>query len=82
MFSDAKLSPKSKSVRDIEERASRLDAYENWRTPTKLDFASIVGKEIWEKHQNNLERVQVLMRESQELAEKIKLTVGEAYAKR
>jgi len=82
MFSDAKLSPKSKSVRDIEERASRLDAYENWRTPTKLDFASIVGKEIWEKHQNNLERVQVLMRESQELAEKIKLTIGEAYAKR
>lgn len=82
MFSDAKLSPKSKGVPDIEERARHLEAYENWGTPTKLDFASIVGNELWEKHQKNLERVQALMRESQELAEKIKQAIGEAYEKR
>ncbi|PJF38182.1 MAG: HNH endonuclease, partial [Phototrophicales bacterium] len=82
MFRDAKLSPKSKGVTDIEERARHLSAYEKWSTPTKLDFASIVGLAVWEEHQENLESVQALLRKSQELAEKIKRTIGEAHAKR
>ena len=80
MFSDAALSPKTKGVADIEQRAKRLEAYENWCPPTKLDFAAIVGNEVWQKHQHNLEQVQQLMRQSQELAEQIKRTVGHAHA--
>jgi hypothetical protein len=82
MFSDATLSPKTKGVSDIEERAKRLDAYENWCPPTQLDFEAIVGNEVWAIHQHNLEQVQQLMRQSQELAEEIKRTVGLAHAKR
>ena len=82
MFSDATLSPKTKGVTDIEQRAKRLEAYENWCPPTKLDFAAIVGNEVWEAHQHNLEQVQQLMRQAQELAEKIKRTVGQAHAQR
>jgi len=33
-----------------------------------MDFEAIVGEDIWSQHQQNLERVQSLMRESQELA--------------
>lgn len=60
MLSDAKLSPKTKGVPDLEERAQRLEAYENWCPPTKLDLVLIVGKEVWGKHQQNLERIQEL----------------------
>jgi hypothetical protein len=44
-----------------------------------MDFAAIVGEDVWAQHQNNLERVQSLMRESQELAAKINVRVANAY---
>lgn len=44
-----------------------------------MDFAAIVGQDIWTQHQNNLARVQSLMRESQELAAKINAEVASAY---
>jgi hypothetical protein len=44
-----------------------------------MDFAAIVGSDIWARHQTNLERVQSLMRESQELATKINTEVANAY---
>jgi hypothetical protein len=79
MLSTAKLSPTTRSIKDIPERIKRLEAYENSKTPTKMDFASIVGQEVWALHQANLERVQSLMRESQELAAKINSEVANAY---
>ena len=44
-----------------------------------MDFAAIAGQGIWAQHQANLERVQSLMRESQELAAKINAKVASAY---
>jgi len=44
-----------------------------------MDFAAIVGPNVWAQHQNNLERVQSLMRESQALATKINTEVANAY---
>jgi hypothetical protein len=79
MLSTAKLSPTARGIKDIPERVKRLEAYENSKAPTKMDFASIVGQEVWARHQANLERVQSLMRESQELAAKINAEVAHAY---
>ena len=44
-----------------------------------MDFEAIVGKEIWSHHQQNVEQVQSLMRESQEMAAKIDSRVAHAY---
>lgn len=71
MLSDATLSPKSKKVLNLQDRISRLEAYESWGKITKLDFQAIVGKENWERHWQNLEGVQELMREAQKLATEI-----------
>lgn len=79
MVSDAALSPKSKGIADLEERMGRLEKYEQWCDPTKMDFESIVGKDIWGQHWQNWERVQGIMRESQKLAEQIKGQVAEAF---
>jgi 5-methylcytosine-specific restriction endonuclease McrA len=79
MLSTAQLSPTARGIKDIPERVKRLEAYENSKTPTKMDFASIVGKDVWSQHQDNLERVQSLMRESQALATKINAEVASAY---
>lgn len=79
ILSTAKLSPSARGIKDIPERVKRLEAYENSKAPTILNFAAIVGPEVWARHQNNLEQVQSLMRESQELAAKINAEVAKAY---
>jgi len=82
MLSNARLSPAARGIRDLPERIKRLEAYEISKAPTKMDFAAIVGEDLWAQHQNNLERVQTLMRESQELAAKINAGVANAYKAR
>lgn len=79
MLSTAKLSPTIRGIKDIQQRVKRLESYENSKAPTKMDFAAIVGTELWALHQINLERVQSLMRESQALATKINIEVAHAY---
>lgn len=79
MLSNAKLSPTARGIEDIPERIKRLEAYESFKAPTKMDFAAIVGEDVWAQHQNNLERVQALMREAQALATKINTEVASAY---
>lgn len=79
MQSTAKLSPLSRGIKDIPERIRRLEAYENASVPTKMDFAEIVGNDVWQQHQDNLERVQALMRESQMLATQINTQIANAY---
>lgn len=79
MLSTAKLSPTARGIKDIPARVKRLEAYENSKAPTKMEFSAIVGQEVWARHQDNLERIQSLMRESQELAAKINAEVASAY---
>jgi hypothetical protein len=79
MLSTAKLSPTARGIEDVSERVKRLEVYESSKAPTRMDFAAIVGEDVWAQHQNNLERVQSLMRESQELAAKINVRVANAY---
>ena len=43
--SDAKKSPASRRVRDLAHRIERLEAYEQWRRPTVVDFPALVGAE-------------------------------------
>ena len=75
MLSDAKLSPKSRQVPDIDDRIDRLEKYEEWGEPIKIDFERTVGKEIWEAHWFNCNMIQERMRKAQEHADKIKKLV-------
>lgn len=79
MRSSAKLSPHSRGIKDLEARAKRLEAYENWGSPTLLDFEAIVGTEVWKEHWDNWASIQKLMKEAQVIATKINLTVAKAH---
>ena len=79
MISDAKLSPKSRKVNDLEQRMLRLKAYEQWGQPTIVDFEAIIGKEKWQQHWANWEKIQSIMRHSQILATEINITVAKSY---
>lgn len=71
----APLSPTTRGVPGLQERIERLDAYENWKQPRRIDFAVEVGAELWQRHRKNWSAVLDLLRESQQLATEIRQIV-------
>jgi hypothetical protein len=53
-------------------------SYENWRQPRKIDFAVVVGPEMWQRHRQNWRSVLELLKKSQELASEIRSIVQRA----
>ena len=51
--SSARLSPKTRKVPDLDDKISRLEAYEKWGAVKRLDLQSPVDKEVWEEHWAN-----------------------------
>ncbi len=78
MEGTAKLSPKSRGIRDLAERVTRLLEYEAWREPRKIDLAALVGPEIWAQHRQNWRDVLELLKKSQILASEIRSIVAKS----
>lgn len=81
MRSSARLSPAARGIPDIEERITRLTEYERRGKPTKIDFESQVGAELWQRHWDHHKRLLDLMREADRDAQEIRMRVREAHAK-
>ncbi|WP_313480258.1 HNH endonuclease [Microbacterium sp.] len=76
MFGPARLSPKTRGVPDIETRAAVIQRYESWTRPTKLDFAGIVGEELWAKHWENHRALLQQMRAAEDIVEQIRVLIA------
>lgn len=72
MEGNAKLSPKSRGISDLQDRIVRLEAYERWREPRRIDLPRIVGSELWHRHKQNWSDVLELLTKSQKLATEIR----------
>jgi hypothetical protein len=72
MMSKAKHSPTGRGLSDIAKRVAHLELYENWRTPTKVDFLTILGREQWDTYWKLCEDVIEELRKSQLVADNIK----------
>ena len=72
MYSNAKLSPFSRKIPDLDDRCAKIEEYENWGKPLKVDIEAVVGKEKWEEHWENCERIKQLMKLSQQLSDEIR----------
>jgi hypothetical protein len=77
MLGKAKLSPTGRGLSNIAERVSRLEAYERWRAPTRVEFESIVARDTWEHYWSLCERVIDDMRRCQEVADSLRAQVVE-----
>jgi HNH endonuclease len=82
MMSAARLSPTGRGVTGIEQRISRLEKYEQWKTPTQVDFGLIIGAEEWERYWSLCEAVNEEMRRAQEVADALRARIVEATSKR
>jgi hypothetical protein len=74
----ARLSPATRGVSGLHLRIERLEEYERWRQPKRIDFAAVVGAELWNRHRQNWRDVLTLLRKSQDLASEIRGIVASA----
>lgn len=72
MFSNAPQSPKTRNIKDLEERVARLKDYERKYPPVKINFSEIVGENRWNTHWDNCRRIHEMMYESQKHSDNIK----------
>jgi hypothetical protein len=75
MLSSAPRSPAARGVPGTSERVIRLEAFERWREPTKVDFEAILGKEEWERYwslwQNIMRELEECQRDADVIQERI-----------
>lgn len=70
--SEAKLSPKSRGVSDLNDRISKLDNYCETFKPTEFKFEEIIQKKLWDNHWENYDKIIKMLEEAKIISEKIK----------
>ncbi len=81
MFGDAKQSPKTRQISDIELKADLLEKFENWREPSKVIFEDLVGGKVWSQYEDMLMEIRDSMENAQELSNLIKEVVKKEFSK-
>jgi hypothetical protein len=82
MLGSAKRSPTGRGITDVNERISRLDAFQTWRPPTKIDFEAILGKEDWNHYWSLWDKLNTALDEAQVVADRIRVRVNQDLGKR
>lgn len=78
MRSTMRLSPTGRNVHDVDARFARLERYEQWRTPTKIDFAEILGQADWDHFWSLWSELNEEMRRCQDVADELRDRVRSA----
>ncbi len=78
MRSDAKGSPKTKRVHDLEDRIKRLDQFEKWGALEPVALNELVDRHVWETHWANLENVLQKMKDAQLHADEMRGAMKQA----
>jgi len=78
MLSKAKYSPMGRNIGDIHDRIARLEAYEAWRSPTRVDFETIVGRDEWESYWKLCEDVISELHRCQGVADSVRARAAQA----
>lgn len=72
IMGNAKQSPFSRKIDNLDEKISCLKEFENWKKTTNIDFKKIVGIEKWNEYENSYEKIISAMKESQIISTEIK----------
>jgi hypothetical protein len=80
MRGNARLCPTRRSILDIEDRIAKLEAFERWREPRKVDLELAAGPELWHKHWSNREALWEMMQVCQKTADQIRTSVQRAVS--
>ena len=75
----ARHSPTARGKKDVTERIRRLEAYERWRPPTRIDdFEAILGTEEWAAYWRAWEKINADLRDCQKVADDLRAKIEKA----
>ena len=80
MAGDAKGSPKTKAVPDLDARIARLEIFEAWGALEPLPLGDLVGTESWDQHWRNLAEIEERMYQAQRHAETVNRSIKKALS--
>lgn len=80
MLGSARLSPATRGIADLDKRIVVLERYENWGEPTHVDFAQMVGEELWDQHWANHAALLDQMRAAEKVVDLIRARITDALA--
>ena len=60
----------------MQDRVDRLESYERWGSPRKIDFEKVLGTELWAEHWSNWSAIIAELRKAQELAKRLQLKIA------
>lgn len=80
MLGSARLSPATRGISDLDKRIVVLEGYESWGDPTRVDFAQMVGEELWDQHWANHVALLDQMRDAEKVVDLIRARIAEAMA--
>lgn len=80
LVSGARLSPTGRGVDGIEQRIAALERYEHWKSPTQIDFCSILGAEDWNLYWSLCDAVNEELRRAHDVAVALRSRVAAALA--
>jgi hypothetical protein len=75
IIGNAKQSPSTREVENLEEKINCLHEFENWKKTTNIDFKEIVGIEKWAEYESTYEKIISAMQVSQIISNEIKSIV-------
>lgn len=69
----ARHSPTARDKQDVAERIARLEAYELWRPPTRIEnFETILGQEDWSAYWQTWEKINADLKECQRIGDDLR----------
>ena len=73
--SSAKRSPAARGVLDLSQRIERLEAFEAWREPTRVNFEEALGEDLWLRYWSAHDHLLQAMRECESTADEVRAAV-------
>ncbi|MFH1107894.1 MAG: HNH endonuclease [Planctomycetota bacterium] len=81
LSTSAPLSPTMRGLERVADRIARLEAYEQWRAPTRVDFESVLGCDGWKHYWSLYEGVIDQLRQCQQVADILRVKIGDSLQK-
>lgn len=78
MLSTARHSPTARQIAQVGERVNRLEAFEQWKRPIKIDFECLFAVGKWSEYWEMCERVLDEMKKCQVIADSLRITITES----
>jgi len=79
MNGNAKQSPFSRGIEDIDERIKRIRIFENWKKKTIIDFEELVGDAKWKEYTKSYDLIIETMKYCQSISNDIKQIIKLNY---